>query len=471
MFSSVIIVFLFCGLLGTTPLLASPSFLIIQDSISLEDDWFYYPSCSNYAPCGMPDFDQKQDNWKDPVYNGWTFCGALSVANILWYIDSFYADSMGHPGDGQDMFPVVLDYHAQSEPHPGPHIDDHNSNNVNDVLSPWDQEESLFGNELIERVAWYVDTNGCRTDGRIWGTPLNSMELGVRKWFEDAGVTPFFEIAIETAYPRGVYGDDLWLDTSPIQTKLRFDNTQGNLLGENDIDSLQQRVTIDEDFTFQSICSRITNGSFIILGVNGYDSDKTLYFSHWVTVAGIHPSQSQIALSDPYFDTINHTNDFTLHNDAAVVSHDIYTVNTTSPYPDAPDLWWLEGYLPDLYAVVLAAFIITPITDSIPQLPPVAFFIKPDEGYVLHNGKHIMPTLFGKTVLLGETMIEANAFSKEGIKGIEFYLNDELMYVDDAFPFEWQWSDSSFGKYTLRIIASDTVGNQAEKGMTVWKFF
>jgi hypothetical protein len=76
------------------------------------DEWYYYPQLQNYAPQGMPDFDQKQNNWKDPVYDGWTFCGAVSVSNIFWYLDSYYSDSIGVPGDGYDIFPIVLDYHA-----------------------------------------------------------------------------------------------------------------------------------------------------------------------------------------------------------------------------------------------------------------------------------------------------------------------------------------------------------------------
>jgi len=102
-----------------------------KSSININDEWYYYPKLQNYAPKGMPDFDQKQNNWRDSVYNGWTFCGALSVSNIFWYIDSFFSDSNGYPGDGYDNFPLVLDYHSQGESNPGPNTDDHNINNVN----------------------------------------------------------------------------------------------------------------------------------------------------------------------------------------------------------------------------------------------------------------------------------------------------------------------------------------------------
>ena len=80
----------------------------LMDKIDSNNDWFFYPGFPDYSPNGMPDFDQKQNNWKDPVYNGWSFCGAVSVSNIFWYIDSFYSQFSGNPGDGIDLFPVVL---------------------------------------------------------------------------------------------------------------------------------------------------------------------------------------------------------------------------------------------------------------------------------------------------------------------------------------------------------------------------
>ena len=109
------------------------------------DDWFYYPSYENYSPNGMPDFDQRADNnWKDPMTNGYAFCGPTSVSNILWYIDSMYSDSNGTPGDGKDNFLMVKDFKAPSDPNPGPFSDDHNFNNVNDLDSIWDLDKDLF---------------------------------------------------------------------------------------------------------------------------------------------------------------------------------------------------------------------------------------------------------------------------------------------------------------------------------------
>ncbi|MCD6480856.1 MAG: hypothetical protein J7L31_01095 [Thermoplasmata archaeon] len=123
--------------------------------------WYYKPGYANYAPNGMPDFDQKQDAWQvikpgpngvvnsvpwgDDVYNShenviapganchldttpagddvveWAFCGPVAAANCLWWFDSKYADPKGTPGDGKDEFALVKDYGVG---------DDHSAANV-----------------------------------------------------------------------------------------------------------------------------------------------------------------------------------------------------------------------------------------------------------------------------------------------------------------------------------------------------
>jgi hypothetical protein len=433
----------------------------------IDDEWYWYPTFENYAPNGMPDFDQKQNNWKDPVYQGWTFCGAVSVANIFWYLDSFHSNQIGYPGDGADIFPLVLNNHAQGEPNPGPITDDHNFNNVNDLTSSWDHQNQIFGNELIERIAWYVDTNGCRTGGEIWGTPLYSMSLGVSNWLEDVGLSSYFNI--ETAFPIQNNFKKSNTIINPLVSYEMFGNTQGTLFYNSNF--LNNKISVSQtDLSFHIIASIINNGSFVVLGINGYDEEKNSYFSHWVTVAGVSISESLIALSDPYFDRINPTNDYTLHNDASFVSHDIYRVNTTSPFPEDANYWWLEEYLTDLYSVVPAALIITPLTEIIPEISPISFFIKPEENYLYINDKYIAQTIFGNTIIIGDICFEVNGFSEEGIDKIEFYVNDELKFTDDIFPYEWLWDNPAFGLYTIKIKAIDNEEFIAENEMRVWKF-
>jgi hypothetical protein len=62
----------------------------------------------DYAPNGVPDFDQKQDNWVDPVTGAqWTFCGPAAAANSLWWFDSKFEPTPVTPTVGNDNYPLV----------------------------------------------------------------------------------------------------------------------------------------------------------------------------------------------------------------------------------------------------------------------------------------------------------------------------------------------------------------------------
>ena len=44
----------------------------------------------DYAPAGMPDFDQRQTTWRVPAPDGdkWTHDGPVAAANALWWLDA-----------------------------------------------------------------------------------------------------------------------------------------------------------------------------------------------------------------------------------------------------------------------------------------------------------------------------------------------------------------------------------------------
>jgi hypothetical protein len=166
--------------------------------------WYWKPTYPNYAPSGVPDFDQQQDAWKaiEPGPNGvinsnpagddflnvsenrvvpgqdchlqtpvggddvavWAFCGPVAVADCLWWYDSKYSDPTGTPGDGKDNFPLVTDYGVG---------DDHARENV-----PL----------LIEKLARAMKTN-------IKGTTyISDMNSSIHQWFVDTGLTNHFAV-------------------------------------------------------------------------------------------------------------------------------------------------------------------------------------------------------------------------------------------------------------------------------------
>jgi len=257
----------------------------------------------------------------------------------------------------------------------------------------------------------------------------------------DVGLLEYFKLEIK--YPESFNLNSIMSSGNHISTF--NDNSHGDLIDSYDVLNTEFPLIYTEDLTFQNLASQIINGSYVVLGLTGYDEEKNVYISHWVSVAGVNIKDSQIALSDPYFDIENRTRDMTKHNDASIVSHDIYRVNNTSPFPDESNYFWLEDYLniPNVYTIVPAVFIITTIKDIIDEIAPRSYFIKPDSNYLFINENQIIQTLFGNTIVIGDLAIEVNAFSKEGIEKIEFYLNDELMHFDEVFPYEWIWDDTS----------------------------
>jgi hypothetical protein len=106
---------------------------------------------------------------------------------------------------------------------------------------------------------------------------------------------------------------------------------------------------------------------------------------HAVTVAGINSSELKIAISDPGLDAFEagstpgrspvshpYPHNSTVHNNASLVSHDIY--NVTLLAPTAPGKWALQGYVgnpaagapPGTIAVVEGAVITSPLEIEVP---------------------------------------------------------------------------------------------------------
>ena len=284
--------------------------------------WYWCASYDNYAPSGMPDFDQRQqDDWRNPDVQRFSFCGPTAVANCFWWLDSKYADPEGVPGDGADTFPLVRDYGGASSPMPGPNWDDHSFSNLNDLATPWPPEgpppempafvpgpqaqpsDVPAWGELVERLAWYVDTDGIRSGGDVGGTFPSRTVSGIERWLEEEGLD--------------------------------------HMLG----------VTRVLDPDFYDIADAVERGDCVMLSIGWWREREPGVWSssagHVVTVAGVNTDELLIAFSDPGFDRTPPDNRQD-HNDAAIVSHDIWHVDLDSPRSDGK--WWLPDYATELYA-------------------------------------------------------------------------------------------------------------------------
>jgi hypothetical protein len=301
-FYSAICVVLFFFIVVTIPVV--PSNLREASSHPMSTDgWYYLPTYPNYAPQGLPDFDQKQDNWKARqgiwrlIGGLWSFCAPTSLADIFWWFDSKHEAAEGYPGDGVDSYPLVSVYETMSDPLPGPNFDDHNFNAVNDNQTPW--RHGKGAKELIESIAWYCNTNFCRypfVRGSA-GTFAKYLEEGARTWIQDAGLQDHYTV-------EGIWKPD-----------------------------------------FSLLVDKLHNNSGIIINLLLYRPHALLiqtFLGHYVAITGINPDGS-IALSDPFQNEANPGPAPQDHNDAAIVSYDIYPVNFTSPVLEKSS-WWIPNY-------------------------------------------------------------------------------------------------------------------------------
>ena len=285
----------------------------IKYEIESNSDWYYLKSYPNYAPHGLPDFNQTQQyDWKN-IDNHNDCCGATCLANIFWWFDSKNEDSNGYPGDGFDNYSLVQIYHSEDNCTPGPLPDDHNYNNVNDLDTPYYQWRNT--GELIEKIAWYTNR---QKDSII----IQSL--------------PNFFITIFNAF-KLCYGAKKWI-------------CKNNLC-----DDFSVITVIKPDFNCIDKCVRQNKG--VIVGFAVLDESEDVDWGHFVSVAGIN-SNGFIALSDPVWDKENYSESSIEHNNPYYVSHDIYEINFTTPLPFLSS-WCIPDYAGKHLGVVEFALIIS----------------------------------------------------------------------------------------------------------------
>jgi hypothetical protein len=270
----------------------------IHNGVVTQTTWYFKHGYIDYAPNGVPDFDQKQwlvptKNWTNPwpPVGTWSYCGPVAVSDSLWWLDSQYEPNPMPPSTPNDGFPLVQTYLKGK--------DDHDPLNV-----PY----------LVEDLAWLMDTDGQRTGLPHCGTEVHDMEWGI----------------------------DQYLQIKGLQWKF-YEHTENSP-------------------SFWWIEEEIEKCEDVILLLGFWQQDQAGYWwrigGHYVTCAGVDSYNMMLAVSDPYLDAAEiglapgivlppppHGHPpvppDTVHNDAEYVSHDFYGVGK-SPSPGG--LWGLPDY-------------------------------------------------------------------------------------------------------------------------------
>jgi len=284
-------------------------------------NWNYF---QDYAPSGVPDIDQRQDNWRNQATAQWTFCGPVAMANSLWWFDSkFEPQPVGPPLPPplqppippNDNYPLVTTYDPTA-----PRWDDHDPLNVDDPATSWG---GGAGGEFVEDLATRF-----QTDVGSKGTDVHRLYTGTLQYLMDHGLRRGY-VVTEVESP------DFWW--------------------------VAEEVERSEDV-------------ILLLGFWQWQGEWIRLGGHYVTLAGINKVGGFAGFSDPWFDrieqtwpyagpgslagwpsylgrvgrgwlvthTISHTGVYTLHNDTGNVSHDVYNVVGT----DSPGgVWGPEDYV------------------------------------------------------------------------------------------------------------------------------
>jgi len=335
------------------------------------EPWYIKSPYPDYAPSGMPDFDERQWGtyiWQD-LWGQWSHCGPVAVANSIWWYDSqyeyYYNPGSPPPPTYSDSFPLVQSYG-------GPPWDDHDPQN----LPP-----------LVEHLAWLMDCDAQRTGpatGVFWsGTYVHDMEAGLAHYLSWSGVNPQgdvngdgvvdeTDVDIITAAYGSTPGSPTWnlaADVYPASTLYppSTDNVVNELdamlvaahMGETGMFIEQTYWALEDWEFFWFIEDEIERSQDVVL-LLGFYIPGTDYreFGHYVTCAGVNSTTMELLISNPIRDDyeagltpgrspVPHPHSppeppYTTHNNASLVSHDAYHV-TLVPSPSGYH-FLLEGY-------------------------------------------------------------------------------------------------------------------------------
>jgi hypothetical protein len=345
----------------------------------------------DYAPSGMPDFDERQDLWNKT--GTWTWCSPTAVANSLWWLDSEFEPSQPPvlPPTISNGFPLVSSYI--------PGKDDHDPANVQ---------------PFIQHLAYLMDTDGQRTSppgpAHI-GTNVLDMEAGLAQYLSWTGVNPLGDVngdgkVDNTDYnivlaangtKPGQAGWNMAADIFPVTLGWPAWGPADNLIDDNDLQLVTNNLgaaglfyehTVNQP-DFYYIEGEVEKSQDVVLSIGFwyFDGENWAYreeLGHTVTVAGVNSEELKIAISDPMLDAfenglipegrvpIPHAHlppepPYITHNDAALVSHDIYDVTWINPpLPPCPGGNWTLLNYPGLlgegwFAIIEDAVITSPL--------------------------------------------------------------------------------------------------------------
>jgi hypothetical protein len=436
--------------------------------------WYMKAPYPDYAPSGMPDFDQRQGGtylWVD--YMGqWSHCGPVAVANSLWWLDSEFEPNTTPPPMPIDNYPLVQAYG-------GP---------------PWDDHDPLNVPPLVEHLAYLMDTDGLRTATPFKsGTNVFDMQAGITHYLSwsgvnplgdvdgDGNVTPLDETAVLNAMGTapGAPGWDLRADIFPVT--LGYPPMADNVIDPNDLTLVQMNLgmkgqfyehTIMAPWWWEDIVEEVMACQDVVLLIAAWSGDYRYdETAHFVTVAGLNASTLEIVLSDPILDNaeaggygdipVPHVHPaeppYITHNNASLVSHDAYHVTLDYPCPGGPltirDYPRIPQPFPEWCWQIEAAVITSPyavhdvaVIDVTPWKTVVCQGLTMRINATVENQGNVIESNIEVTVKANDTVVDTKTISSLGPS------------AQTTLTFTWDASGFAKGNYTISAYATPVPG-------------
>ncbi len=366
------------------PLPWGPSYSVhARQKLETLEQWYLKPAYPDYAQSGVPDFDQHQDNW-GPGPGIYTWCGPVSVANSLWWLDSEY-ESLNFPS-----------------PLPPPSISDHFPLVTSYSPGMWDDHDPQNVDPLVRNLAFLMDTDGQRTGLAHTGTNYIDLETGISQYLQQQGVNPVGDCDGDGK----VEADDISIINAAMGSApgapnwdMRADVVINNLVDPVDMGAASANMgrsglfyehtqDFPDFFWIEEEIERCQDVELFLefwqwtgtTWIKLYDN-PSLESGHFVTCAGVNSTNQEILISDPYWDAYEagavqgrspvvhpYPHPPNVHNDTQYVSQDEYVaLQWILPPPPGylGPVWELSGYLQALgYAPSWHAFIRAAIPTS-----------------------------------------------------------------------------------------------------------
>jgi 5'-nucleotidase len=236
----------------------------VTAKFALLPGWYCKPgNWTDYALSGMPDFDQKQDNWTDngTAMGNWTYCGPVAVANSLWWFDS----------------------KNEPSPVPPPTINDHYGL-VTNFSHPWDDHCAQNVMPLVNNLSSLMNTSSS-------GTNVTDMQWGIAQYLNNTGYSDYYnemtmpwpnftwieeeverceDVVLLLGFWQHEYGSDYWWRVGGHYVTCAGVNSNTSQLGISDpyFDSVGNATSGVHNDT-QYVSHDIYNVTFIMPGPGG----------------------------------------------------------------------------------------------------------------------------------------------------------------------------------------------------------